>query len=191
MFISSQCIPFRLLIAVSISTAALSASERDNKTIADSDNQKLPSSIEAIFTASHLPAERTSDPSPEPERIEYEQIPMATQSEAIKEVILAQLNAIKGLDSSKAYYAYSTADFQDMIPLETFKLFVRKNRVFSHNDTFAMQGLTFSGIVATVKGTLTSIDGVQAHVQYDLIQENGKWKIRKIELSPPTPLQHR
>lgn len=144
-----------------------------------------------FFQGKELPPAIMENPVEAPEfqeeNIDVQQVQQASQREIIDEVILAQCEAMRSGDFSKAYYAYMSTDFQDVVSLETFKLFVRKNRVLAYNSTFVMQGLTFSSVIATVKGVLKALDGSQAFAQYDLIQENGIWKIRKIELSSSAP----
>lgn len=108
------------------------------------------------------------------------------QSEQIKAVILEQLDAIRNQDLSKAYYAYSAVDFQQTVPLDTFKIFMKQNLAFFRSRTFEIQNITFTGILVSVKGVLIDSNQRQTLVEYNFIQENGNWKIRKIILSAPT-----
>lgn len=124
-------------------------------------------------------------PTPEPrglEGFEKAQLVDVSQNDAIKAVILAQLDAFRHQDYSKAYYAYSSSDFQNTVPLETFKIFVRKSPALYKNHSFILQSVSFAGVVATVKGTLKGNNNNDVQAEYQLIQENGNWKIRKVEL---------
>jgi len=103
---------------------------------------------------------------------------------SIEQVIRKQLNDMRDLDFSKAYYAYMSVDFQKAVDLTVFKAFVRKNPTLYRNKEFKVESTTFQDVVAVVKGKLISVEEQLARVQYDLIQENGEWKIRKIDLIP-------
>lgn len=117
-------------------------------------------------------------PLPEPEAVPHQ----PSQESLMEETIQKQLEALRSFDPSKAYYAYTTKSFQKEIPLDTFKQFVKKYAVLFRNKSFTLEGMTFSGIVATVKGKLTATDGHSSNVEYDLIQEDGAWKVRKINI---------
>ena len=117
-------------------------------------------------------------PMPEPEAAP----PQPSQESLMEETIQKQLEALRAFDPSKAYYAFTTKSFQKEIPLDTFKQFVKKYAVLFRNKSFTLEGMSFSGIVATVKGKLTATDGHTSNAEYDLIQEDGAWKIRKINI---------
>lgn len=127
-----------------------------------------------------LPADTATQPLPAREDTAALKTP--GQSNSIGLVIQNQLNDLRDLDLSKAYYAYMSLDFQKAYSVDVFKAFVRKNPTLFRNKLFTAENTTFHDIVAEVTGRLVSTDGQVAKVQYDLIQEDGNWKIRKIDL---------
>lgn len=130
----------------------------------------------------HEPQEEMPIPERAPEVFQKAQLADISQNDAIKTVILAQLDAFRNQDYSKAYYAYTSLDFQNTVPLETFKIFVRKSPALYKNQSFILQNVTFSGVLAIVKGTLKTNNNIDVQAEYQFIQENGNWKIRKLEL---------
>jgi|GEM_PF-6329165 len=107
------------------------------------------------------------------------------QSAEIKSVIMAQLEDVRDGDLSKAYYAYGSVEFLQTVPLDTFKIFLKSHPEFLRNRTFEIQNVSFSGVLVSVKGVLIDSNQHKTLVQYDLIQENGVWKVRKVLLFAP------
>jgi hypothetical protein len=106
------------------------------------------------------------------------------RSAEVEKVIKSQLQAISALDFSKAYYAFMSKDFQKTVPDKIFKAYVTKNLTFFGNEAFNVESVDFNDEIAAVKGKLSAKNGQTASVQYDLIQEDGLWKIRKIDIAP-------
>lgn len=100
----------------------------------------------------------------------------------IETIIRDQLAALREGDFSKAYYAYTSVEFQKAVPFETFKSFVKKSTPMFRNRSFNLKSINFSGVIANVKGQLEAFDGRYVNVKYDLINEYNNWKIRKIDL---------
>ncbi|MBA2727258.1 MAG: DUF4864 domain-containing protein [Parachlamydiaceae bacterium] len=123
-----------------------------------------------------------------PQERQVSQLPVGDM--ALESVIQSQLIDLRDLDFSKAYYAYMSLDFQKAFSVDVFKAFVRKSPTLFRNKSFLLDSTNFEDVIAKVKGKLVSTDGQTAQVQYDLIQEDGVWKIRKIDLTPliqPSP----
>ena len=106
-----------------------------------------------------------------------------TQNLFIEQVIRDQLEALRGNDYSKAYFAFTSVDFQKSVSLPTFKLFIQTNRLLAMPTHFEIDGITYDGVLAKVKGKISDAYGGMARVEFDLIQENGLWKIRRFDLS--------
>jgi hypothetical protein len=158
--------------------------------------QTLPSPFTQPPVIKDFPANTNgSVQQPPSQPLEQYQLPdrAAERENALKTVIQSQLTDIRELDYSKAYYAYMSADFQKAFSMEVFRAFVLKSPTFFRNKTFTVENVSFRDVIATVKGKLTSSDGQAARVQYDLIQEDGVWKIRNINLTliAPVPSQNK
>lgn len=108
--------------------------------------------------------------------------PPINQNDLMQHVIDEQLEALREFDPSQAYYAYTSSDFQKAISLDAFKRFVKSNNALFDNKNFVLQNVVYSGVIATVKGVITLKNGKAVRVDYDMIQENGVWKIRKINI---------
>lgn len=108
--------------------------------------------------------------------------PSGSIQDTIETIIRDQLTALREGDFSKAYYAYTSMDFQKAVPFDTFKSFVKKSTPMFRNRSFTLKDITFSGVIANVKGQLEALDGRYVNVKYDLINEQNNWKIRKIDL---------
>lgn len=147
-----------------------------------SPNEKLPKRDELL----------SPPPPPPPPPVEEKKVVPTSltdeQLRAMQHVINQQLADIREEDYSKAYYAFSSYDFVQEFSLEKFRAFVRRNPAMYRNKSFVFDSSSFQDVVATIKGKLTSIDNQNARVQYDMIQEDGKWKIRGIDITilPPT-----
>lgn len=115
-------------------------------------------------------------------RIETSPIPEVDQKIMIAKVIDGQIQAFRFLDPSKAYYAYTSSDFQQLIELDTFKMFAMKNRILSRHKAFVVNHFTFKGHVANVHGSFTAVDGRIVPIEFDLVLESKGWKIRRINI---------
>lgn len=67
----------------------------------------------------------------------------AEANNSIELVIRQQLDDLRELDFSKAYYAYMATDFQKAFDLNVFKAFVRKNPTLFRNKDFTVDSSSF------------------------------------------------
>lgn len=105
-----------------------------------------------------------------------------TDSELLQHVIENQLATIRTFDISKAYYAYTTKDFQKNVSLAAFKQFVKKYPVLFRNKVVAHDKITFNGNSANYLGKFISTDGETSEVEIVLILTEDEWKINSINL---------
>lgn len=98
--------------------------------------------------------------------------------------IEAQLTALRTGDVSKAYYAFTSRDFQRSTSPSAFERFVESHPVLSTNQVANFSNLAFKNDVGTFNGSLTSTNGDTRNVEYDLVYEDGKWRILSIQLQP-------
>lgn len=103
-------------------------------------------------------------------------------TEGIVEVVDEQLATLKTHDITKAYYAYTAHKFQQTTSLEQFKAFVKAYPELSNIQSTHFSERAIKEGVSTIKGTLTSANGVKIPIEYQLIKEEGKWKILSIQL---------
>lgn len=106
---------------------------------------------------------------------------MVDQAGVIEQVIRDQLRALNEGDVSKAYYAFGSEDFKKKIPLETFKQFVKANRILIVNRHMEIEKPVFKGVAAQVRVKLGSGAG-DVRVEYELILEEGVWKVYRLEV---------
>lgn len=103
-------------------------------------------------------------------------------TESIVEVVDDQLDTLKSNDVTKAYYAYTSSGFQKSTTLEKFKQFIKSYPELSHIQSSHFSERGIKDDISTIKGTLTSTNNVKIPVEYQLIKEDGKWKILNMQL---------
>lgn len=111
-----------------------------------------------------------------------------TDYEKAVEAVNEQLTALRLNDSSKAYYAYTTKGFRKAFSLDDFKNLVRRYKVFNQNRSFRADNAEFDGAtVVKLHGKLLSVDGENMNVKYDMVLEDGEWKVQNIQMSMVVP----
>lgn len=106
-------------------------------------------------------------------------------STPLKQAIEGMMDAIRQDQLSKAYENFSAKDFKKNTSFQEFEQFIRDNESFSGNLSLKLNDLSFDNNIATFTGTLTTADGKTYPVEYDLVEENGGWKIFHIQIAPP------
>ena len=97
-------------------------------------------------------------------------------------VIKGQLNALRSKNIEKAYQDFTSIDFRDKISLEDFKKLMNQYTAFSDNKLFQFQSFYTEDDTASFGGDLLSNKGEYISVEYDLVLENGNWKILGIQI---------
>jgi|GEM_PF-2398357 len=103
-------------------------------------------------------------------------------TESWVDVVDHQLEAFRHQDISKAYYAYTSKDFQTATRLDQFRQFIEAYPVFLNNHSAHFTQRSIEDHIGTLKGNLTSIDHVNTPIEYKLIKEEDQWKILSIRL---------
>ena len=98
--------------------------------------------------------------------------------------IEGQLTAIREGDLSRAYYAYTSKEFQRSTSMDGFEKFVASHPALSRNQVANFTNLSFKNDVGTFRGLLTADNDKSISVEYDLVYEDGKWRIVSIQLQP-------
>lgn len=111
-------------------------------------------------------------------------------TESLVDVIDNQLEALRHNNVTKAYYAYTSKDFQAATSLDQFSNFVHAYPVFLNNQSAHFTQRSIEHNIGVLKGNLTSNDHVNTPIEYKLIKEEDKWKILSIRLLKPGTIQN-
>ena len=92
-----------------------------------------------------------------------------------------QLDALRQGKIAKAY-SYTAEQYQQAIPLASFKLWLDQNPELKNNENvvFSQRGISNSeGLLNAgfLEGTLTTKEGKKIGIKYIFLKENGLWKI--------------
>jgi hypothetical protein len=118
-----------------------------------------------------------------PENHEPEAPYSQNESQKLQNIVEKQVSAIRRLDYSYAYYAFTSKIFQKKTSLEAFKQYLSNFPAFFRNKTVGMDHTTFSGNLGTYYGKLISTDGKAAKIEVNFILEDSEWKIYSIKIS--------
>lgn len=111
-------------------------------------------------------------------------------TESWVDVIDKQLEALRQDDIAKAYYDYTSQDFQATTSLDQFRQFVQAYPVFLNNQSAHFTQRAIEHNIRTLKGKLISSDHVETPIEYKLIKQDKKWKILSIRLIKPANIQN-
>jgi hypothetical protein len=93
-----------------------------------------------------------------------------------------QLDALRANDISKAYYAFTSQEFQDSASREDFKKFVEAHSALIKNQNLSLKSSSFDQQnKATAIIDLTSTDGSMTTFEYRFVYEDQIWKILSIQ----------
>lgn len=98
------------------------------------------------------------------------------------EIIEHLMADLRNKKISEAYADLTSKEFQKTTPLESFKQLVNDYDVLSQNKYFQYQSFYFENNIATFQGLLISKNGVAVQAEFDLVKEEGKWKIFGMQL---------
>jgi len=104
--------------------------------------------------------------------------------QSIASVVEDQINDIHNQKITQAYYDYSSKEFQKATSLDQFKEFLKNQAVFSEKTSFHIDDQTIAGSIVTIKGTFLQNEKSLAKAEYQLIEENEKWKLLNIQIFP-------
>ncbi len=98
-----------------------------------------------------------------------------------KEMIQAQINAIRNHDLISAYYDFSSIDFQKTTSFRNFEKFVKEQQVMYHNRSSKLDVTSHNDNVAVVLGELVSMDDFNQELDFELVLEGDVWKTHHIK----------
>lgn len=100
----------------------------------------------------------------------------AFDSKPLADAVNEVMNEIRSGDISKAY-DNTSKDFKKISPFKEFDEFVKEQHGFYDNATVEIGELSFDNNIATLGARLKTKDGQTANVEFDLIYEDGSWKV--------------
>ncbi|HRD56185.1 MAG TPA: DUF4864 domain-containing protein [Parachlamydiaceae bacterium] len=100
----------------------------------------------------------------------------------ILEVVQEEFNALKFHNFEKAYFFYTSKEFKKKTSLKEFILFIKSNSVLLNNQSLLVQDIKIDREIAYYKGVATSLSGVSRKINFQLVLEDGRWKILGIQL---------
>lgn len=98
--------------------------------------------------------------------------------------INGQLLNIRKQEFYTAYKNYTAQQFRESTPFQQFAKFLHQNVIFSDNQSAEFENLMFNNNIATIRGVLRAKNGDTGLVEYNLIKEEGEWKILGIKIIP-------
>lgn len=99
------------------------------------------------------------------------------------EPVKNHIEKLKENNIEKAYHEYTAGAFQEATSLKEFTEFVKDFPIFSESVKVDYKNLTFNNNVGTYEVLMTGANGTIYDLKYDLIAENGVWKILQIQIS--------
>lgn len=92
-------------------------------------------------------------------------------------VIERQLKALRHQDLFMTYYADASERYREKTSLQQFENYLEQHPEFGQNFSIYMNRLLHDKNRVTMRGAITAFDGRVYPVRYELINENGSWKI--------------
>lgn len=92
-----------------------------------------------------------------------------------------QLSALEKGNFKEAYDRYTSAPLRQITTLEQFTEFVKAHPALEKNKSAIFGNVEIKDNVASIEGTLTSLDGKSMRFVYFFIKENSDWKLIGIE----------
>ncbi|MBX3576591.1 MAG: DUF4864 domain-containing protein [Rhizobiaceae bacterium] len=99
------------------------------------------------------------------------------------EPVERQLAAMKA-GNMEAAYAETSEAFQQATPMDAFIAFVDQNPILKDTASHSFTNRSINNGIGVLEGQLTSSTGGVVPVAYQLVKENGVWKIQHIQLNP-------
>lgn len=98
----------------------------------------------------------------------------------IIETVEDQLAAIRVHDYDRAYFFYTSDAFRKRTTYLDFQRFIQGNQVLTNNKSIMQTMVSSDKNYGYYRGVITANDGTIRTIQYQLVIENGSWKIQSI-----------
>lgn len=109
--------------------------------------------------------------------------PSPENSLHIIEAVDGMMRAIRERDMSRAYFAFTSKEFRRVTSLSSFTQFVKGSPVLEKNKSLSTTKVLTYENHAVYYAVGIAQDGTVSPIKYDLIIENGNWKILGIQLN--------
>jgi hypothetical protein len=106
-------------------------------------------------------------------------------SDDLQIVIDNYLKAIRNQDLSKAYYGYTSKEFQESTSYKEFEEFLQNHPQLLKNDGAYFSKFHIEDDVGNFEGDLKTSDESKQKIRVRLLLQDGKWKILSIDLLTP------
>lgn len=90
--------------------------------------------------------------------------------------VQGQLDALKAGDINKAY-SYTSKEFQKHTNFENFKVFLSEAPMLANHKSISIPDRQIENDIGEVKANIEGTDGKKYAVEYQLVHEDGQWKI--------------
>lgn len=100
----------------------------------------------------------------------------------IYETIQNQVKAIKDGDIKGSYNKYASKDFQKVTSYDVYTKFIKGHPAFAENESIKFDKISVENNTVTISGVLISSDDREFPFDYNLVFEDGIWKILHIEV---------
>jgi len=105
-------------------------------------------------------------------------------------VIQAFLKSIRSKEDEKAYQQYTSTNFKQAKSFQDFQKYLKDHPELTTTLSSSFEKLMFNNNIATFGGKLFISDKFYLPLEFDLIQEDDKWKILNIFIYPEAEISH-
>lgn len=98
------------------------------------------------------------------------------------DVAREELEAIRAEDSSYAY-TLTSKGFQEHVSLSDFQSYIEQHPILKDYTDLSFNEQKTENGVNYLHGTITGADGSKQKVDFELIKEQGEWKVQNMQLS--------
>lgn len=106
----------------------------------------------------------------------------AFDTRPLLQVIQMQLDQLRQGNIEKAYQDYASKSFQKATSLEAFTGFVKAHPGFLESSDINLGQVSIDNNIVTLSGKLIAKSGQVYPIEYDLVSEDGAWKVVHIEV---------
>lgn len=105
---------------------------------------------------------------------------------AAKDTVKQHLEALRSGNIEQAY-SYVATGAQNTLTLETFRALVKNTPPLLQYKDSSFNEISIINNTGSVKGSVTGTDGSRVAAEYQMIEENGQWKITNIFINGQAP----
>jgi hypothetical protein len=99
-------------------------------------------------------------------------------------VIQSFLKSVRENEEEKAYQQYTSENFKKLNTFQDFQSFLKAHSELTTSSSYSFEKLMFNNSIATFAGKLFISEKFSLPLEFDLIQEENRWKILNIFIYP-------